>query len=173
MSDTRGRARRLSRIRDRGELLDRERAIAAATNEVDVVQRRLAQQFLELRRELVALHDILWPPEPGRTHRAWRRPGLPGPPPIPPTLPDAAPVSGRLLRRAAAVALAKARTPLTLAEIHRALHLAGYRLTGTNPVKQLADALGYEERRGRVRRVARGTYELGQLSPARRRRAAG
>ena len=35
--------------------------------------------------------------------------------------------------------------------------------------EQLGDALGYEERRGTVRRVARGTYVIGTLTPYRRR----
>jgi hypothetical protein len=66
---------------------------------------------------------------------------------------------GRPLRRAILGALDEAGRPLTLTEIHRSLHLLGYRLRSNNAVKQLGDALRYEEQLGRVRRVARGTYE--------------
>jgi hypothetical protein len=48
--------------------------------------------------------------------------------------------------------------PLTLTEIRRALHLSGYVLASEQPVKQLGDALRYEEHLGRVRRVERATY---------------
>jgi hypothetical protein len=88
---------------------------------------------------------------------------------VPPPLADAVPLHGRHLRDAALGVLLRAERPLTLAEIHRALHLGGNVLLGTDPVKQLGDALGYEERRGVVRRVTRGTYELGTLTPYRRR----
>ncbi len=66
--------------------------------------------------------------------------------------------------------LARARRPLSLPEIHRALHVGGYAIAGRTPVKTLADALGYEHDRGRARRVRRGVYELAELTPARRRR---
>jgi len=88
---------------------------------------------------------------------------------VPPPLADAVPLRGRHLRDAALGVLVRAERPLTLAEIHRALHLSGHVLLATDPVKQLGDALGYEERRGVVRRVARGTYALGTLTPYRRR----
>jgi len=45
-----------------------------------------------------------------------------------------------------------------LTEIRRALHLSGYALASGQPVKQLGDALRYEEQLGRVRRVERATY---------------
>ncbi len=62
---------------------------------------------------------------------------------------------------------------MTLPEIHRALHLAGYTISGARIVKKLGDALAYECRQGRVHRTARGTYVIGELSPARRRRVVG
>src|SRR5512140_2312481 len=40
---------------------------------------------------------------------------------------------------------------------------------GARPVQQLADALGYEHDNGRARRVMRGVYAPGELSPSRRR----
>jgi hypothetical protein len=60
---------------------------------------------------------------------------------------------------------------MQLSEIHRALHLSGFVIGGPHVVKTLGDALGYEHRKGRARRTARGTYVIGELSPARRRRA--
>jgi hypothetical protein len=60
---------------------------------------------------------------------------------------------------------------MQLSEIHRALHLTGFVIGGSHAVKALGDALAYEHRKGRARRTARGTYVIGDLSPARRRRA--
>jgi hypothetical protein len=78
-------------------------------------------------------------------------------------------LSGRALRDAALRVLLRGDGALRLVEIHRALHLAGYELLADDPAKQLGDALGYEARRGTVRRVARGAYEIRTLSPYRRR----
>jgi hypothetical protein len=92
-----------------------------------------------------------------------------GPSPVPPPVPDAVPVRGRSLRDAALRVLLRSDSPLTLTEVHRALHLAGFVMLADDPVKKLGDALGYEERRGVVRRVSRGTYTIGTLTPYRRR----
>ncbi len=126
-----------------------------------------------LRTELRTLHDRLWPAAPGRAFRNARRPRIGGPAPIPPPTANAIPVRGADLRYAALGVLVRSGSPMTLPEIHRALHLEGFRIAGRRVVKQLADALGYEHRCGRARRVARGTYAIGELSPARRRRALG
>jgi hypothetical protein len=147
------------RLRDRPLLLERERELAAAATAVEDEQRQLAAQYTELRRELVEVHRLLWAPDRDGPYRKTRRPGVAGPDPIPPPLPNAQPVHGRGLRQAVLRSLTDAGRPLTLTEIHRALHLSGYRLGAERPVKQLGDALTYEERNGRVRRVARGTYE--------------
>jgi hypothetical protein len=125
----------------------------------------------EVRRELQGLRSMLWPAEPGRAYRNARRPRVGGPPPIPPPARNAVPVHGADLRYAALGVLVRAGTPLPLPEIHRALHLTGFRIAGRHAVKQLADALRYEHEHGRARRTARGTYAIGELSPARRRRA--
>ena len=146
--------------RDRPLLLAREAEVAAELVVVDEQQRRLAVRYAELRDELESLHAVLWPTTPGYEHRKTRRPPLPGPTHVPPPRPDAVPVRGRALRRAVLQILRNARAPIRLGDVHRMLHLTGHRLTSENPVKQLADALAYEERKGRVRRVARGTYEL-------------
>jgi hypothetical protein len=150
--------RRWRRYRDRPEMLERERALAAAIAEIESEQLRLAERYTELRCELVELHGLLWAPDRDGPYRKTWRPELPGPPAIPPPVSDARPLSGRPLRQAVVAALMAAGRPLTLTEIHRALHISGYRLTSDHAVKQLGDALRYEEQRGGVRRVARGTY---------------
>lgn len=156
-------------IRDRRALLERHQELAVAAANIDAEQRRLAVEFARLRQELIGLRELLWPSADGRAFDKTRRPQIAGPMPIPPPVADAVPVHGRALRDAALRVLIRAERPLVLAEIHRALHLAGHVLLATDPVKQLGDALGYEERRGTVRRVARGTYAIGTLTPYRRR----
>jgi len=146
------------RIRDRQWLLDREQELTNDLDTVDAEQRRLAARFGRLRRELEQVHELLWPPTPGYEHRKSYRPRLPGPAHVPPASSDSVLLRGRALRRAALAELRKAGRPLALPELHRALHLTGHRLTSEQPAKQLADALRYEELRGRVRRVERGTY---------------
>ena len=152
-------AHRWRPYRDRPALLERERELVAAVTAVETEQRRLAEQYGELRRELVEIHKLLWPPDRGGPYRKNRRPEVGGPSPIPPPIASAQLLRGRPLRRAALASLTDAARPLTLTEIHRSLLLAGYRLRSDHAVKQLGDALRYEEQRGRVRRVARGTYE--------------
>jgi hypothetical protein len=124
-----------------------------------------------IRSELARVRNALWPASNGRAWRGFRRPRVGGPAPVGrPALP-ARELRGRALRYAALATLVRARRPLTLPEIHRALHVGGYAIAGATPVKTLADALAYEHHHGRARRVRRGTYELGDLTPARRRRA--
>jgi hypothetical protein len=140
-------------------LLERERELVAAATAVEAEQRRLAERYVELRRELVEIHKLLWLPDRGGPYRKTRRPEVAGPSPIPPPVAGAQLLRGRPLRRAVLASLNEAGRPLTLTEIHRSLHLSGYQLRSDHAVKQLGDALRYEEQRGRVRRVARGTYE--------------
>ena len=156
-------------IRDRAALLARQDQLAEASTAIDAEQQRLAVEFARLRRELTEVRELLWPSEPGHAFHRSRRPGVAGPVPVPPAVVDADPLWGRALRDAALRVLLRAGAPLTLAELHRALHLAGHVLLASDPVKQLGDALGYEERRGVVRRVRRATYEIGALTPYRRR----
>jgi hypothetical protein len=116
----------------------------------------------------MSVRELLWPSNAHAFAKA-RRPPIAGPEPIPPPMVGAVPLRGRALRDAALRVLLHAEEPLQLAEIHRALLLGGNVLPARDPVKQLGDALGYEERRGVVRRVARGTYRIGTLTPYRRR----
>ena len=165
--------KRLLPFRDRGAMLDRRRELIEAAAAVDARQQSLAVQMSAFRTELRTLREQMWPAQPGRAFRNVRRPRIGGPAPIPPPAPNAIPVRGADLRYAALGVLVRARSPLTLPEIHRALHLTGFRIAGARVVKQLGDAMGYEHDQGRVRRIARGTYVIGELSPARRRRALG
>jgi hypothetical protein len=80
-------------------MLERERELVSALTGVEHEQRRLAEQHLELRPELVELHGLLWAPDRGGPYRKTRRPDVPGPAAIPPPLPDAHLVRGRALRR--------------------------------------------------------------------------
>ena len=162
---------RLLPFRDRQALLDRRTELIATAFDLDSRERRLAARMADVRRELRSLRSVLWPAEPGRAFRNARRPRVGGPAPIPPPVRNAVPVHGADLRYAALGVLVRAGTPMPLPEIHRALHLTGFRIAGRHAVKQLADALRYEHEHGRARRTARGTYAIGELSPARRRRA--
>jgi hypothetical protein len=164
--------RRLLPFRDRPALLDRRAELVAAAVAVDAEEQRLALQMAAVRTELRSLREVLWPAAPGHAFRNVRRPRAGGPAPIPPPIRDALPVRGADLRYAALGVLVRAERPLTLPEIHRALHLTGFRIAGDHTVKRLGDALAYEMSCGRARRIARGTYVIGELSPARRRRVA-
>jgi hypothetical protein len=156
----------------RAALTAHYQAVIDETSRTDAEQQRLAIHMAGLRRELRVLHERLWPRAPGDVLYGVRRPRIGGPAPIPPPTRDAVPLLGRQLRYAALGVLIRAERPLSLPEIHRALHLTGYAVVGRNPVKRLADAMGYEHDHGRARRLARGVYAVGELTPARRRRAA-
>jgi hypothetical protein len=142
---------------EEAEVLEREHQVRAA-------------RMGEIRRELTMLRDATANIAPG-VRRRFRKARVPGPAPVGRPAPPAVPVRGRDLRYAALGVLLRAGRPLTLPEIHRGLHAAGFAIDGWHPVKQLADALGWEHEKKRARRVARGVYEVGQLNPYRRRRA--
>ncbi|HEX4081764.1 MAG TPA: hypothetical protein VHX40_02285 [Acidimicrobiales bacterium] len=74
------------------------------------------------------------------------------------------PLRGRGLRRAVMAVLLRAGRPLTIGEILVAVEHGGRTVDGGYPRKRLADALGYEARRGWVVRVERGTYAVGRVS---------
>ena len=136
----------LASPRSRPLLLDSERDLAAAITAIDDEQRRLAVQYAELRRELLEIHRLLWAPDRDGPYRKRLRPDVAGADPIPQPLPNAQSLYGRGLRREVLRSLAHAGRPLTLTEIHRALHLSGYQLSSQHPVKRLGDALAYEAR---------------------------
>ncbi len=65
------------------------------------------------------------------------------------------------LRYCLMTVLAEAGRPCTIAELIRTLEQRGLHVGGADPRKVVSDALRYEARLGRVRRVRRGTYESG------------
>jgi hypothetical protein len=71
---------------------------------------------------------------------------------------------GRTLRRAALAVLLRANGPLTIAEVLTAIDAQGYTIASSYPRKALADALGWEHRRGWAVRVARGCYAVGTIN---------
>jgi hypothetical protein len=68
---------------------------------------------------------------------------------------------GRNLRYCLLTVLADAREPCTIAALLGRLDRLGLRVGGTDPHKVVSDALRYEDRLGRVRRVRRGVYASG------------
>lgn len=88
------------------------------------------------------------PPEP---------PGLPTPPGPRRRFPS------RQLRRhelrSVCLTILRRHGPQRLRDLHGLLHCYGYFVASVRPVQRSGDAMAYEERCGRARRVARGTYE--------------
>ena len=78
---------------------------------------------------------------------------------MPPVGPNATRLVGRPLR-SACLALFRRYGQLRLDQLHTLIHLHGYLIASDHPVKALADAMAYELRKGRLRRPARGVYEL-------------
>ena len=145
-------------------------ALVDRATQLDAEQRALAGQLAEVRTKMAELRVVMWPRvEPKDIVHGFRFTRVNGPPAIPREAPNALPLWGRHLRYGALAVLARHARPMKLVEIHRALHLEGYAIESRFPVKRLADALGYESTLGRVRRVERGVYALGELTPGLRR----
>lgn len=137
-------------------LIERQRS--ALYDDLAVLDEKLVELANERRRivdTLTALHYLLWPTVPG----LWgRRPPPPGEPPLAPLDAKARPIGGWELRHACR-ALLHRFGPLKLTQMHTLLHLFGFAVTGRDPVKTLADALGCDTDQGHVIRVARGLYQ--------------
>jgi hypothetical protein len=149
-------------------------ALLARATELHNAQRALAEELAVVRTQLAEMRVVMWP----RVDRkdivhGFRRTHRGGPPPIPPVATSALTVRGKHLRSAALAVLARNARSMSLVEIHRELHLYGYAIDSREPVKQLANSLGYEVSKGRVRRVDRGVYVLDRLNPGERRRVEG
>ena len=121
---------------------------------IDAELASLADERLAALSRLGNLRDTLWPVEPGCKGR---RPPACEHPPLPPARSTAIPLVGTCLRSTCRAILSQ-HGPLSLRDLHARLHAYGYRIAHRQPVKTLADALGYETRMGRTIRVARGTY---------------
>ena len=74
--------------------------------------------------------------------------------------------AGRELRYRLTLVLLDHRRPMTLADLLVALDQSGYDVAG-RPSKTVSDALRWEVRRGRVRRLARSTYRTGSAPQVR------
>lgn len=132
----------------------RLRAVDADLEEL-LAERRACLEVLEALRVRV---DRRY----GTRHGGRRRPRV-DEPPVPPTPPDALPLHGTDLR-AVAIRLLRRHGAHRLRDLHGLLHCYGYSVAGPHPVKDLADAMGYEVRCGRARRVSRGVYEAEPLA---------
>lgn len=149
--------RRSSRIdrKERTQIHADKEALITRLRAIDHQQMRLAEQRREIVGELERLRTMLYPPIIGFRPR---RPPLHDEPPLPPTVADPRRLAGHDLRSVIRSLLHR-HGRLTLRELHRQIHLAGYELAHRHPVKALADAVRYETVKGRLRRVARGIYE--------------
>jgi len=123
------------------------------------------EQVLERRvRCLDELTDLR-----ARLNRRWshhhvRRHARVDEPPMPPARPEARALEGIDLR-AVCVTLLRRHGPLELRALHGLLHQYGYTVGGVRPVQRLGDAMAYEARCGRLRRVRRGTYAAEGAAP--------
>lgn len=159
--------------KERQLLKEREQALGQDLHRLTAEADALHEQAARLRAELEGVRDTLYGGVTTKRFRA-RRPGFPGPAPIPPPRPGATRLFGAALRHAAIAVLVRRERSghgeTSLAEIHRGLHGAGWAIAGDHPVKALADAVGYDARCGRTVRTRRGHYRLGALNPRLRRR---
>jgi hypothetical protein len=155
---------------ERANFLAEQNALLERARTIDDAQQTLAGHMADIRTRLAHIRVVMWPRvEPKDIVQGFRYTRVNGPLPIPPVAKCAKAVGGRDLRSAVLAILAQHGRPMSLVEIHRALHLDGYAMTSRFPVKRLADALAYETRKGRAFRVERGIYQLGVLTPRDRR----
>ena len=155
-----GRARRDALIAEQERHIDEVQAVDALI--VDHLRRRL-----ELLDHLDHLRDRLHPPE---VRRMGRRPAAAERRSLRPTIAEPRPLWGRELRRTCRSVL-RCYAELALPDLHHALHSFGYVIESPLPTKALADALGYELSKGRVRRIRHGVYAIDPdgVSPWQRR----
>jgi hypothetical protein len=127
----------------------------------------LTSRRIEALQGLDASREALWPRWP---HRGGRQPPDAEELPMPPAHPEAIELGGRSLRSCCR-AILRTHGRLQLRSLHALLHHYGYAVYSATPAKALADAMGHEVARGRVRRVARGIYEIDPDAPLSRWRA--
>ena len=116
----------------------------------------LSAERRELVNQLSHVRDRLYPPIP------WchgRRPPNIDTAPLPPLIEGAQGLAGRWLRSTCRDILRR-HGATSLRELHGLLHRYGYFVSARHPVSALSDAMRYEVRSGRARRVERGVYEL-------------
>jgi hypothetical protein len=71
-------------------------------------------------------------------------------------------ISGLDVRYVACVCLLDARSPMTLKQLIAGIEMMGFVVAG-RPSKTVSDALRWEVRRGRIRRVGRALYAPGSM----------
>ena len=124
-------------------------------DELDAALEALSRERLALLDNLDDLRATLWPIDP---RSKGRRPPADHERALAPAADDARLLAGRRLR-SMCMSILRRHGPLRLRDLHDLLHRYGYAVGGTEPVKVLADALGYEHDCGRARRIARGVYD--------------
>ena len=132
----------------------RRDALLAELADLDSTIAEHAARRLGLLRDIEHERERLYP------KLSWvkgRRPPPVGEEPLPPTAEQPRPANGDLLRSICRGLLVRYGT-LSLRQMHGLLHAHGYVLTGSAPVKMLADSVRYEMLRGRAVRVERGVY---------------
>ncbi len=140
----------------RQQALERYESTLAGLRRIDAELETLSVQRRRMHEELRAQHRQLW----AVLVRRGRKPLPDGDEALPPVRHDARQLWGRRLRSVCLAILRVHRSPLRLVDLHADLHRRGFAVASDQPVKALADALGYERLEGRVRRVERGVYEL-------------
>ena len=153
--------RRADLPRARRATLERRRdELDAALAEAERVLVEWFRHHSALLDEALQLHEELWPRvagnprRPPKPDRRWL-PALPNP---------TRRICGAGLRIACQGFLRRHGT-LTLEQLHALLHIHGYEVDSPNPVKALAEAMGYETRQNRCDRVERGTYRTKLSGP--------
>lgn len=153
--------------RENPRLWPNRRPLIRLAHDADADRLRMLDAELETltahRRACVdrlrAYRRRLYPPA-GERH--YRRHRLAADPPMPPAPADADRVNGLVLRRIALAVLSR-HGALPLRELHGLLHRYGYVIDSPRPVQRLADAMAYEVRHERARRVSRGVYAAWHL----------
>ena len=140
----------------RHQLENHRSALLTELRELDGDLQVLSSRRRALLRQLGDIRDRLWP------RVEWchgRRPPRDDQPPLPPLNDNTTRLTGRALR-STCLAILRRYERLRLDELHALIHLHGYAIASTNPVKTLADAMAYELRKGRLVRPERGVYQI-------------
>jgi hypothetical protein len=146
----------------RAAVVQRCQELEHQLSDVDEALSALIRQRKAIAEELRAQRDRLLT----TLQRLGRRPAPEGFAALPPVPADAQFVRGRRLRGICLALLARFGDQ-SLVELHGLLHRHGFAVDHRHSVKALADALGYETDRGRVRRVRRGVYAANGAPPRR------
>ena len=142
--------------RKRAQLESEYADLGRDLHDLDRELSRLSRQRQAVQRKRRAIRSRLWL----NLAKRGRRPAPDGTEALPPASRDATLLWGRRLR-ARCREILRRHGSLALPDLHAELHRCGYAIDHRYPVKALGDALGYEADQGRVRRVSRGVYRLG------------